>query len=198
MSKGMKLLLRVMGVIVALAFIAICLLVYFYNHVEYVAQPVKSDVIIMIDGGDTGRYTESAKLYKDKIADKVMISPAIEDPKGLNNVKAVEDAGVPAKAIIKEKGPTTSTWQNATHTIKLMKEKHLKSAVVVTSDYHTARTKLAYDRANKDNAVKITVVGVMDKDGRPWRETANGRAQARREAVVLPAYWLGLYKFIDL
>lgn len=192
-----KKLLGIIGVLLLLAIIAVGIGVWSYNNVDHGDKPKKSDVIIMIDGGDSGRYTETGRFYEENYAPKVMISPAIEDENGLNNVKAVEEAGVPSKAILKEM-KATSTWTNATETLKLMKEHNLKSALVVTSDYHATRTKLAYNRANKDYGYDISVVGVKSKDGLKWHEYQAGKDQAFREAYILPAYWLGLYKFIDL
>ncbi|WP_414054023.1 YdcF family protein [Macrococcus equi] len=192
-----KKLIGIISVLLLLAIIAVGIGVWCYNNVDHGDKPKKSDVIIMIDGGDSGRYTEAGRFYEEKYAPKVMISPAIEDKNGLNNVKAVEEAGVPSKAIIKET-KATSTWTNATETLKLMKENNLKSALVVTSDYHATRTKLAYNRANKDYGYDISVVGIKSKDGLKWNEYQEGKKQAFREAYIIPAYWLGLYKFIDL
>ncbi|WP_414043541.1 YdcF family protein [Macrococcus animalis] len=192
-----KKLLGIIGALLLLAIIAVGIGVWCYNNVDHGDKPKKSDVIIMIDGGDSGRYTETGRFYEEKYAPKVMISPAIEDKNGLNNVKAVEEAGVPSEAIIKEM-KATSTWTNATETLKLMKKNNLKSALVVTSDYHATRTKLAYKRANKDYDYDISVVGVKSKDGLKWNEYQAGKDQAFREAYILPAYWLGLYKIIDL
>lgn len=189
--------LSIVGAIVLLALIAVGIGVWCYNNVDHGDKPKKSDVIIMIDGGDSGRYTEAGRFYEEKYAPKVMISPAIEDKNGLNNVKAIEETGVPSKAILKEK-KATSTWTNATETLKIMKENNLKSALVITSDYHATRTKLAYNRANKDYGYDISVVGVKSKDGLKWNEYEAGKQQAFREAYILPAYWLGLYKVIDL
>lgn len=195
-----KKLLGIIGVLLLLAIIAVGIGVWSYNNVDHGDKPKKSDVIIMIDGGDTNRFTESGRFYEEGYGKKVMVSPAnpkMADGKIFENVKLVEEAGVPSKAIIEEK-KATSTWTNATETLKLMKKHNLKSALVVTSDYHATRTKLAYNRANKDYGYDISVVGVKSKDGLEWHEYQAGKDQAFREAYILPAYWLGLYKFIDL
>ncbi|TDM12379.1 YdcF family protein [Macrococcus lamae] len=196
MKNKKRTLLIVLGILVLLALIAAGSAVYAYNHVSQGEKPVKSDVIIMIDGGDTNRWTQAGKLYQEKYAPKVMVSPVVKIP-GIDNVQAMVEAGVPKKDLILEK-KATSTWTNATNTLALMKKNNMKSAIVVTSDYHTARTKLAYDRADKNNDYDITVVGIKDKDGNAWNETDIGKSLARGEVVKLFAYWFGLYKFIDL
>lgn len=194
MKKLWLFLASILGIIVLCALV----MVYCYFNVDHGDKlNGKKDVIIMIDGGDNGRYTEAGRLYQEKYGKKVMISPAIEQKGGLNNVQAVKDAGVPDDAIIKET-KSTSTYTNATETLKLMKENNLKSAIVVTSDYHATRTKFIYNRVNKNYGYDITVLGIKDKDGKKWNETSNGKHQAFRESFVTPAYWLGLYKVFDL
>ncbi len=196
MNRIKRTLMIAAGLISLLILIVVGIFVYCYNHVSQGVAPVKSDVIIMIDGGDTNRWTQAGKLYQENYAPKVIVSPVIKEP-GIDNIQSMIDAGVPKKDLILET-KATSTWINATNTLALMKKNHLKSAIVVTSDYHTARTKLAYNRADKDNKFDITVVGISDKNGEYWNETEIGKQQARREAVKLLAYWLGLYKVIDL
>lgn len=197
MKKLWLFLASILGIIVLCALV----MVYCYFNVDHGDKlNGKKDVIIMIDGGDNGRYTEAGRLYQEKYGKKVMISPAnpkLKDGTILDNVKAVIDAGVNEKDIIKET-KSTSTYTNATETLKLMKENNLKSAIVVTSDYHATRTKFIYNRVNKNYGYDITVLGIKDKDGKKWSETSNGKHQAFRESFVTPAYWLGLYKVFDL
>jgi len=42
-----------------------------------------------------------------------------------------------------------STWTNATNTIEIMVENNWNSAIVVTTDYHTRRTCLSFERASR-------------------------------------------------
>lgn len=195
-----KKLIKIIGTLLLLAFIVFGTFLWCYNNVDHADKPQKSDVIISIDGGDINRYKEAGKFYTEKYAPKVIVSPAnpkMADGKIFENIKILEEAGVPKNAIIEEK-KATSTWTNATESLKLMKENNLKSALVVTSDYHATRSKIAFNRANKEYGYDIKVVGVKNKDGLKWNEYQDGKKQAFREALVTPAYWLGLYKFIDL
>lgn len=54
------------------------------------------------------------------------------------------EAGVSESQIINEPYDT-STYTNATNTLRMMQEMGLHSAIITTSDYHMLRTKLIYE-----------------------------------------------------
>jgi len=52
----------------------------------------------------------------------------------------------------------TSTWTNATNMIEIMEENNWDSAIVVTTDYHTRRIHLSFERASREKDMDFTYV----------------------------------------
>ncbi|WP_101842863.1 YdcF family protein [Halobacillus sp. Marseille-P3879] len=117
--------------------------------IEYNAQP--SDAIIVLSGNE-GRLEKGAKLYKEGQAETMILSNSTES--GTKPEEAV-DLGV-AEADIIEEDQATSTYENAVYTKELMKDYELESAIVVTSNYHSLRSKLAFERVYNGEDVSLT------------------------------------------
>lgn len=98
------------------------------------APPRKSDVIIMLGGEDGSRVEKVVTLFKAGWASHVIIS-------GENEMYRQEmiDAGIPAVALLVEPD-ARNTAQNAKFSIRLMQSHGYKSALLVTSWYHTRRS----------------------------------------------------------
>src|SRR5699024_3413213 len=164
-----------------------------FNH-NKTDSPKKADVIIML-GGDSGRLEKSVELYHNGYADYVMISPEIESIRSQSTEYAIE-LGIPQSAIIEEH-KATSTYTNATETLKLMGKYDFNSALVVTSDYHLKRSKMIYDRVN-NGQYELTYIAAVG----PNAEQCNVRTVDKRhlfsELYKLWGYRQGLYNFIEL
>ena len=48
-----------------------------FDH-GYSDEPIESDLIVMLGGGDADRMQMAAKLYREGYADHVLITPAID------------------------------------------------------------------------------------------------------------------------
>lgn len=164
-----------------------------FNH-NKTDSPKKADVIIML-GGDSGRLEKSAELYHNGYADYVMISPEIESIRSQSTEYAIE-LGIPQSAIIEEH-KATSTYTNATETLKLMGKYDFNSALVVTSDYHLKRSKMIYDRVN-DGQYELTYIAALSANGEKWNERPGAKRLWFTEFYKLWGYRLGLYNFIDV
>ncbi|RHW39537.1 YdcF family protein [Lysinibacillus yapensis] len=152
-------------------------------------EPVKSDVIIVLSGGE-GRLEKAASLYDEGYAPQVLLTTYGEDGFSKQEVMA---AGLPDEALILEE-EATSTYTNALYSKQIMEKHQLNSAIVVTSDYHTKRTKFIFERVFEESGAELTFVAATPADslGEFSWFTAFG------EYVKLIGYYLGLYKFIDL
>ncbi|WP_018394764.1 YdcF family protein [Bacillus sp. 37MA] len=155
-------------------------------------EPKKADVIIVLSG-DTGRLERAAALYKEGYSDYVMLSIASEE--GLRAQQATE-LGVANAALLLEK-KATSTYTNAVYTKELMATHSLRSAIVVSSDYHMRRVKLIFDRVYKDSGIELTYVASQRNDQMWYKDRANVW-HTFTEFVKIPAYALRLYKFVDI
>ncbi|MGR9048780.1 YdcF family protein [Halobacillus faecis] len=98
------------------------------------------DAIVVLSGGGE-RLHHAAELFKEGVADYMILTNSTES--GTTPEEAMS-IGVPHDAIIKEPS-ATSTYENATLSKDIMEEEDFESALVVTSDYHSRRTKMTFD-----------------------------------------------------
>ena len=109
----------------------------------------KSDAIVAISG-DTGARTDTAvALWKAGWAPLIIFSGASIDPESVSSAELMRREalrqGVPESATLVEPNSTT-TDENATEVAKLMKERRLGSAILVTSPWHQRRASMAFSR----------------------------------------------------
>src|SRR5690625_1681272 len=135
-------------------------------------EPVPADVIIMLGGDDRGRLEQAAELYHACYSEYVMISPLSEEyyPQSREFANAL---AIPDHAIIAE-NEATSTYTNAVLTLELMDELEFESALVVTSDIHMKRSRLAFERVNEDR-FDLTYVAALSEKGEKWHERSYAR-----------------------
>lgn len=109
----------------------------------------RADAIIVVSGGDTDKRTdEGVRLWKDNWAPKLIFSGAAAD-QGTSNaavmrVRAVS-RGVPLDATIVEERSTT-TRENAEFLEPIVQAQNIKSAILVSSPYHTRRVKVTFEK----------------------------------------------------
>ncbi|WP_181346905.1 YdcF family protein [Thalassobacillus sp. CUG 92003] len=143
----------------------------------------KSDAIIVLSGNEE-RLEHAAELYHEGYADKVILSNSTAPSV---NVKNAESLGIP-HAVIIEETEATSTFENALFSKELMKSNNLDSAIIVTSNYHTRRTKLTFDTIFDPNKYKLiysTTISEFRDNKREIKTTFN-------EYLKLSVYWLRL------
>ena len=176
------------------------------NHLVVDEKPVQSDVIIVPEGQEYIRASKASELLHEGYSrsDKIIISPMVD-----TNAEIYEEFGVEFEQIIPE-NEATSTYENAVHTLEIMEESGFDSAIVTSSDYHMLRTKMIYERVNRDYDFELTFVAayqVVDGqlvpwvDGQlvSWDEAGDElKAVAKKEFWKYWGYLLGLYHFIDV
>jgi len=109
----------------------------------------KADAIVAISG-DTGARVESAiALWKEGYAPVLIFSGGSSDPESVASAELMKRtavaAGVPATAIVVE-GTSATTEENAQRVAELMQNRHLRSAILVTSPYHQRRAAMLFER----------------------------------------------------
>lgn len=75
------------------------------------------------------------------------------------------------------------------------------SAIVVTTDYHTRRTQLAFERASRETDMDFTYVSSYQRvNGQPisYLDYSAGRWSGLSETFKYFGYVLGLYHIIDM
>lgn len=171
-----------------------------YLNIEQ--KPVKSDVIIVLGGGDGERALEASKLYKAHYAPYVILSNG--GTRGRPSTYAAKqeigwliDDGVPLSAIIPEL-QSQSTYGNAVYTKKIMKTHRFKSAIVVSSTYHMRRSQYIFDKVFHHSNIKLIYRGAQTPGYYPtkWWTTDAGWIFTPSEYIKLIGYHIvyGLLK----
>lgn len=161
-------------------------------------EPKVSDIIIVPEGAASGERAKNAgKLLFEGYSrtGKVLVSPLLDI-----NFPFYEEAGIKKRHIINEPN-ATSTYTNATNTLKMMQDMGLDSAIITTSDYHMLRTKLIYERQNRHYGFELTyVASYHEVDGElvTWQDAPDYiQGFASQEFVKFWAYVFFLYHWVD-
>lgn len=120
------------------------------------------DAIIVLGGGLTSncaldtslqaRMDKAIDLYRNSYTTRIILTGGLQ----LNSDNCFESEAmtayalqqnVPAEILIKESN-ALNTYQNAYHSVSLMKKRGMKSAIVVTSDFHLKRANLIFEKYN--------------------------------------------------
>lgn len=188
-------------ILVSLAIIG---LAFFYFNLNVAGEPKKSDLIIVPEGPGIERAQKSLDLINAGYSKsgKIIVSPFINEESGTDfrghYHEILEDND---QAVIQE-NEASSTWSNAVLTLDIMDKQGYKSAIIVSSDYHTRRVRYAYEKVNQDYHFDLTYVAAYPQDERehdvPYWDHSDNRRYALNELPKLLGYWLGLYHIIDL
>jgi len=183
--------------IIALLCIGVVLL---YYNLDVGEQPQEADVIVVPEGSRDRSYKASQLLNEGYSRSNQIIASPATDPQGFDARPAYYSRGVSDEQLINE-DQATSTWTNATNSIDIMQENNWDSAIVVTSDYHTRRTRLAFERASEDVDIDLTYVSsYRNSNGEKvtYHDNSNGQYQARLEVMKYIGYFFGMYKWFDV
>ena len=113
------------------------------NYLIVKEEPQKADVIIVL-GGSLDRVPYAAKLYKLSFAPKVLLSGS-----GRYMMRQALSQGIPESSILLE-NRSLSTFENAKYSLKIMQDQGYKSAIIVTSPYHTRRASIIFAQFFKE------------------------------------------------
>lgn len=146
--------------------------------------PVTADALIVLGGGSHERPLKAAKLFNDKAAPLVFITGAGDDQ---TNRQMLILNGVPDRDIVVE-GKSLTTAENAKFTIKLLRARHIRSAILVTSWYHSRRSLKCFEHYAPEITfyARPSYYGYAEKD---WARLGINK-RMRLEFLKLPGYWL--------
>lgn len=208
-SRGWQRLSRVLvfsGIILTLAVMAASPFAGRYLIVEMPLE--KADALVVLAGGNTGRWLEAADLYREGYARHLLLSPGYPDPVGdrlraqgiryPSEAQVMRDVysqlGVPAAQI--EIMPTgyDNTADEAAGARRIARERGWTSIIVVSAKYHTRRALYAFQREFEGTGITVQVRGSRHEHPRPdgwWRHRSDLR-WVLSETQRLIAYRLGL------
>jgi len=134
-------------------------------------EPEKSDLIVCMAGGAVERSLAVADLYRQGLAPHIFLAREIP-PDGYDVLvregihvpetvdisrRILEGRGVPSEAVIVSEEPGRSTLSEAAMVRALIREKGLRSLIVVTSPTHTRRTWWTFRHVIEDDGVRLSV-----------------------------------------
>jgi uncharacterized SAM-binding protein YcdF (DUF218 family) len=151
----------------------------------------KVDAIVAISG-DTGARADTAiALWKQGYAPLIVFSGAALDPESVSSAELMRREavrqGVPEAATIIEPSSTT-TEENATEVAKLMTQRHLRSAILVTSPYHQRRAAVEFGRAFEPSGLVFRNYPARDPE---WNALLWWRREPLRSRTLLELVKLG-------
>jgi len=151
----------------------------------------KSDAIVAISG-DTGARTNTAvALWKAGWAPIIVFSGAAIDPESVSSAEIMRREavrqGVPESATLIEPNSTT-TEENATEVAKLMTQRRLASAILVTSPWHQRRASIEFSRAFEPHAIKLRNYPARDPQ---WNAVLWWQHEPMRSQTLLELAKLG-------
>jgi len=147
-------------------------------------SPKKSDVIIVLSGDSGERLAYGVKLYQESYADKLLLSGR---QSGME--EQALSLGVPEGAILLEDQATT-TFENGKYSLKIVKEQGYKSAIVVTSPFHTRRSSIIFAQLFKGIDLTICPVPYDPTMIHNWWKDSNSRQFVISEYLKLGWHYL--------
>lgn len=141
---------------------------------------LRSDAIVCLEGDGLNRLEFSAKLFKEKLAKKVLITG------GFNNLpfaipaekmaKELVKMGVPAKNIIVE-NESQNTYQQGQETMKIVKKKKWKKVILVASHFHQLRAFLTFLKAMQRAGLKIQIFNMPCRNASWFEKIYSGKSR---------------------
>ena len=108
--------------------------------------PVTADALVVLGGGNHERPERAAELFKAGTAPLIICTGHGD---ALANEFCLTNHGVPMADIILEPD-SKSTKENAKFTIALLRARHIKSAIIVTTWYHSRRALACFEHYGPD------------------------------------------------
>ena len=155
-----------------------------WNFLVVNEKPKPVDVIIVL-GGDMSRVNAGVDLYEQGYANKILLTGTSAER--MNSL--AQSLGVPeANIILEEKARTT--YENAKYSFQIMEDRGFKSAIVVTSPYHTRRASIIFHHFFDKIDVTMCSVPYDSSISHNWWKSGRTAYQVISEYLKLGWYYL--------
>ena len=118
------------------------------------SEPKPADAIVLLAGGEAGRAWGAADLYKQKMAPYIVLTREPIGPEVIElrkqgvdlstgfdmNKYILRRLGIPDEAVVPVEPFVKDTFDELTRVHELAEQKHWKSLIIITSNYHTRRS----------------------------------------------------------
>ncbi len=160
-------------------------------------EPVRSDAIVMLTGGNAGRPHAAAALYHRGMAPRILLTdiPArqgLETP-GIDYASGTLVAdGVPKDAILIRRSGAQSTFDEAQTVLAWAGVEHLDELLIVTDAFHTRRTHWIFSRTFEGQGIDVRVVAAdpIDYELDRWWTSEAGLIDFNNEIIKYIYYRL--------
>lgn len=130
--------------------------------------PKPAEVIIILSGGAYERVDYGVKLLQQGYADQLLMSGGSAQ----NMAARAVSSGVPPEDIIVEK-QSGSTFENAKYSSEILQARGFKTAILVTSPYHTRRARMLFAEFDKGWTLTICAVPYDSSVTTDWWKDRN-------------------------
>ena len=161
-----------------------------------VEDPLAKAEAIVVISGDTGARTDTAiTLWKAGWAPVIVFSGASIDPESVSSAEIMRREalrqGIPESATLVEPA-SASTEENAEEVAKLMVQRKIRSAILVTSPYHQRRAAFEFGRAFEPSGLAFRNYPARDPEWNAflWWSQEPQRSRTLLELVKLGAVYL--------
>jgi uncharacterized SAM-binding protein YcdF (DUF218 family) len=177
-------------------------------------EPLKADVIVVLNGRDTERSLAAVDLYNEGHGDLIVMAQGLRQPgcdeffqkvgKNWNNKtffqRAIEAMGIPKHSFRLIPADITSTYDEANVTKDFLDTTGYKSILIVTSKWHSKRAYLTFKsvfKMNQDIRISTYVSKYDTFDPDTWWTSENHAELVFGEYVRLIWYILTCRISID-
>jgi len=141
--------------------------------VDHPPQP--ADAILVLGGGQGERLERGLELYNEGYAPLLITSgeppllPGFETPFAELAADYLAERGIPREDII-VLPDTTSTREEADHSLRLARERGWRTLLVVTAEHHSRRAWLTFRKVYRGSGVNVALVAARGEwyDPRSW------------------------------
>ena len=167
-----------LGLALALSFTWKPLLVG-YASLFRVNDPVPSDVLVVLTGGESDRAVEAAELYRRGFGPLILICG---DSDSETNIRDMVKAGVPPEAIV-TLGAVSGTYDEAMRVRDYLRAHPVRRITAVTTAYHSARVRWTFRRVLQGSGVEVHTAATDDArfNESTWYHSVAGRQFYLRE-----------------
>ncbi len=166
------------------------------NYLVLSDPPVKADVGVVLAGDFSGsRILTGCELAREGYVSTLLISGPSGTYGNRESDLAISFAvknGCNADWLIPVPNDARSTRQEAAAIIPVMRERGVKSYLLITSNYHTRRATRVYARAAPDLEVHTVDAPDIDFDPNKWWKSRQGEKVFLYESLKMVADWLGI------
>jgi hypothetical protein len=160
------------------------------------APAAHADAILILsdDNFYADRVTHAAELYRQGVAGVVVASGRRLRPNaGISELMEHDlvERGVPKEKIVRFAQDASSTLEEAGDLAHLSEERHWKSVLVVTSNYHTRRARYIFEKVFP-SGIRVSVASARDGDFDPekwWEKRKSVKLFLGELVGMCDAWW---------